>query len=125
MVYHSLIYQAIDGIKDLVQDLIVPPEVEKISGIAEVKEVFQSSRFGSVAGSQVVQGSIRKDSSIRVLRDDVVVFTGALESLRRFKDDVREVRSGSECGIAVRNYKDVQVGDKIEVFEVINPSAPK
>ncbi len=125
VIYHSLIYQAIEAVQGLVQDLIVPPEVEKIIGIAEVKQVFQSSRFGSVAGSQVVQGSIRRDSSIRVLRDDVVIFTGALESLRRFKDDVREVRSGSECGIAVRNYKDVQVGDKIEVFEVINQPASK
>ena len=125
VIYHSLIYQAIEAVQGLVQDLIVPPEVEKIIGIAEVKQVFRSSRFGSVAGSQVVQGSIRRDSLIRVLRDDIVVFTGALESLRRFKDDVREVRSGSECGIAVRNYKDVQVGDKVEVFEVINPTAQK
>ena len=125
VIYHSLIYQAIEAIEALVQDLIVPPEVEKIIGIAEVKEVFRSSRFGSVAGSQVVQGSVRKDLPIRVLRDDVVIFTGALESLRRFKDDVREVRSGSECGIAVRNYKDVQVGDKIEVFEVVNQPAAR
>ena len=125
VVYHSLIYQAIEAVEGLVQSLIVPPEIEKIIGIAEVKEVFRSSRFGNVAGSQVVQGSVRKDLPIRVLRDDVVIFTGALESLRRFKDDVREVRSGSECGIAVRNYKDVQAGDKIEVFEVINQSAAK
>ena len=125
VVYHSLIYQAIEAVEGLVQELIVPPEIENIIGIAEVKEVFRSSRFGNVAGSQVVQGSIRKDLPIRVLRDDVVIFTGSLESLRRFKDDVREVRSGSECGIAVRSYKDVQAGDKIEVFEIINQSATK
>jgi translation initiation factor IF-2 len=90
---------------------------ETIVGIAEVRDVFRSPRFGQVAGCMVVEGTVYRNKKIRVLRDNVVIFEGDLDSLRRFKDDVAEVRNGLECGIGVRNYNDVRVGDKIEVFD--------
>jgi len=92
---------------------------EEIIGIAEVSEVFRSSKFGAVAGSLVVEGSVRKNKPVRVLRNNTVIFEGELESLRRFKDLVEEVRSGTECGIAIKAYNDVQPGDMIECFERI------
>ena len=96
---------------------LAPELKEQIVGMAEVKNVFKASGFGEVAGCMVVEGFVRKSLPIRVLRDNVVVYEGELESLRRFKDDVNEVRMGTECGIAVKNYKDVKAGDQIEVFE--------
>ncbi len=116
--YYSVIYELIDDVKAAMSGLLEPEKREEILGIAEVREVFRSSRFGSVAGCMVTEGTIYRNRPIRVLREDVVVFEGELESLRRFKEDVNEVRSGMECGIAVKRYRDVQVGDKIEVFEV-------
>ena len=99
-------------------DAIVPPEVrEQIVGLAEVREVFHSPKFGNVAGCMVVDGYVRRSNPIRVLRNNVVIYEGQLESLRRFKDDVNEVRAGTECGIGVRNYNDVKPGDQIECFE--------
>ena len=96
------------------------PEVrEQIIGLAQVKEVFRSRKLGDIAGSIVTEGTVRRNSPIRVLRENVVVFEGELESLRRFKDDVNEVRSGTECGIAVKNYTDVRPGDQIECFQRI------
>jgi translation initiation factor IF-2 len=94
------------------------PEVrEEIVGTAEVREVFRSPRYGQVAGCMVTEGTVHRNKPIRVLRDNVVIFEGQLESLRRFKDDVNEVRSGTECGIGVRNYNDIRPGDHIEVFD--------
>jgi translation initiation factor IF-2 len=99
---------------------MLSPEIrEQIVGVAEVREVFRSPKFGQVAGCLVVEGTVRRNNPIRVLRDNVVIFEGELESLRRFKDDVNEVRSGTECGIGVRNYNDVRAGDQIECFERI------
>jgi len=115
--YYSVIYELIDDVKKALSGLLSPEVLEEIIGLAEVRDVFRSSKFGAVAGCMVVDGVIRRNSPIRVLRDNVVVYEGALESLRRFKDDVQEVKSGTECGIGVKNYNDVQVGDQIEVFE--------
>jgi len=115
--YYSIIYEAIDDIKAAASGLL-PPEVrEQIVGLAEVRDVFHSPKFGNVAGCMVVDGYVRRSSPIRVLRNNVVIFEGALESLRRFKDDVTEVRAGTECGIGVRNYNDVKAGDQIECYE--------
>jgi len=114
--YYSIIYEAIDDVKQLASGLLAPEIKETIVGLAEVRDVFRSSKFGTVAGCIVVDGYVRRNNPIRVLRDNVVIFEGGLESLRRFKDDVNEVRSGTECGIAVKNYNDVQVGDQIECF---------
>ncbi|MDX2456786.1 MAG: translation initiation factor IF-2, partial [Gammaproteobacteria bacterium] len=114
--YYSVIYNAIDDVKAAASGLMAPETREKIIGLAEVKEVFRSRKLGDIAGSIVTEGTVRRNSPIRVLRDNVVVFEGELESLRRFKDDVNEVKAGTECGIGVKNYS-VKAGDQIEVFE--------
>ena len=115
--YYSVIYDIIDDVKAIMSGMLAPELQEKIIGLAEVKDVFRSPKFGDVAGSMVIEGSVRRGLPIRVLRDNVVVYEGELESLRRFKDAVEEVRMGTECGIAVKNYTDVRPGDQIEVFE--------
>ena len=115
--YYSVIYDIIDDVKAVMSGMLAPELQEKIIGLAEVKDVFRSPKFGDVAGSIVVEGAVRKGKPIRVLRDNVVIYEGELESLRRFKDAVEEVRVGTECGIAVKNYTDVRPGDQIEVFE--------
>lgn len=117
--YYSVIYNIIDDTKALLSGLLKPELQENIIGLAEVKDIFRSPKFGDVAGTIVVEGVVRKGQPIRVLRDNVVIYEGELESLRRFKDAVEEVRMGTECGIAVKNYTDVRVGDQIEVFERI------
>ena len=117
--YYSVIYDVIDDVKAAINGLLSPEVREQIVGIAEVKEVFRSPAFGEIAGCIVSSGLVRKASPIRVLRDNVVVYEGQLESLRRFKDDVNEVKSGTECGVGVKNYNDVKPGDQIEVFERI------
>ena len=115
--YYSVIYEAIDDVKAAVSGLQAPEIKEQIVGLAEVRDIFRSPRFGNVAGCLVVDGYVRRNNPIRVLRDNVVIYEGELESLRRFKDDVNEVRAGTECGIGVRNYNDVKVGDQIECYE--------
>ncbi len=115
--YYSVIYELIDLAKKLAGGLLAPEVRERIIGNAEVGEVFTSPKFGLIAGCMVVDGVVRKDEPIRVLRDNVVIYEGELESLRRFKDDVKDVRMGTECGIGVKNYTDVKPGDMIEVFE--------
>jgi translation initiation factor IF-2 len=117
--YYSIIYETIDDVKSAMSGLLSPELREEIIGLAEVKDVFRSSKMGAVAGTQVIDGMIKRGNPIRVLRDNVVIYEGELESLRRHKDDVNEVRAGTECGIAVKNYNDVQPGDQIEVFERI------
>ncbi len=114
--YYSVIYEAIDDVRSALSGMLAPEVKEQIVGLAEVRDVFRSSKFGTVAGCIVVDGYVRRNNPIRVLRENVVIFEGALESLRRFKDDVNEVRAGTECGIAVQNYNDVRVGDQIECF---------
>jgi len=115
--YYSVIYEAIDDVRQAMSGLLSPELREEIVGLAQVKDVFKSSRFGAVAGCLVVEGVVRKGNPIRVLRENVVIYEGELESLRRHKDDVSEVRMGTECGIAVRHYNDVKPGDQIEVYE--------
>ena len=117
--YYSVIYEAIDDVKAAINGLLSPEVREQIIGVAEVRDIFRSPKFGAVAGCIVSEGLVKRHSPIRVLRDNVVIYEGELESLRRFKDDVNEVKSGTECGIAVRNYNDVKVGDQIECYERI------
>jgi translation initiation factor IF-2 len=114
--YYSIIYEAIDDVKQMMSGLLSPEIKETIVGVAQVRDVFRSSKFGVVAGCLVMEGTVKRNNPIRVLRDSVVIFEGALESLRRFKDDVAEVRAGTECGIGVKNYQDVRPGDQIECF---------
>jgi translation initiation factor IF-2 len=116
--YYSIIYNLLDEVKAALSGLLKPEVKETILGLAEVRDVFRSSKFGAIAGSLVLEGTIRRNSPIRVLRNNVVVFAGKLESLRRFKDDVNEVKSGTECGIGVKDYNDVKAGDQIESYEV-------
>ncbi len=115
--YFSIIYEAIDQVKQSVTGILGTEIKEEIIGVADVRDVFRSSKFGTIAGCLVAEGVVRRDNPIRVLRDNVVIFEGELESLRRHKDDVKEVKSGTECGIGVKQYKDVQPGDQIECYE--------
>ena len=116
--YYSIIYKLIDEVKLALSGMLAPELKEEIIGLAEVRDVFRSPKFGAIAGCMVVEGAVSRNQPIRVLRDDIVIFEGELESLRRFKDEANEVRSGMECGIGVKDYNDVKVGDQIEVFEI-------
>jgi translation initiation factor IF-2 len=115
--YYSVIYNVIDDVKAIMGGMLSPEIREEILGVAEVREIFTSPKFGLIAGSMVIEGTIYRSKRIRVLREDVVIYEGELESLRRFKDEANEVRNGVECGIGVKNYTDVKVGDKIEVYQ--------
>ena len=115
--YHSIIYELLDDVKARMSGLLDPIIKEVIVGTAEVLEVFNSPKFGQVAGCNVIEGNVLRNKPVRVLRDEVVIFEGELNSLRRFKEDVNEVKNGNECGMGIKNYKDIKPGDKIEVFD--------
>ena len=115
--YYSVVYDAIDQVKQALTGMLQPKFQENLVGLAEVRDVFRSSKLGSIAGCMVIEGTVYRNKPIRVLRDNVVIYEGELESLRRFKEDVAEVRSGTECGIGVKNYNDVKSGDQIEVYD--------
>ncbi|WP_137166726.1 translation initiation factor IF-2 [Salinimonas lutimaris] len=117
--YYSVIYDLIDEVKAAMSGMLAPEFKQEIIGLAEVRDVFKSPKLGAIAGCMVTEGIVKRSAPIRVLRDNVVIYEGELESLRRFKDDMQEVRNGMECGIGVKNYNDVKVGDQIEVFEVV------
>ena len=116
--YYNVIYDLIDDVKAALSGMLSPELREEIVGIAEVRDVFRSPKFGLIAGCMVTEGTVFRSKPIRVLRDNIVIYEGELESLRRFKDDASEVRNGMECGIGVKNYTDVKVGDLIEVYDV-------
>ena len=116
--YYSVIYNLLDEVKQALSGMLAPETKEEIVGIAEVRDVFRSPKFGAIAGCMVVEGVVYRNKPIRVLRDDIVIYQGELESLRRFKDDAQEVRNGMECGIGVKDYNDVRSGDLIEVYDV-------
>jgi translation initiation factor IF-2 len=115
--YYKVIYDLVDDVKAALSGMLSPEVREDIVGIAEVKDVFESKKFGSVAGCMVIEGTVYRAKKIRVLRDNVVIYEGELESLRHYKDEVAQVKRGTECGIGVKNYNDVRVGDQIEVFD--------
>jgi translation initiation factor IF-2 len=117
--YYSVIYDVIDEVKNALSGMLAPEFKEEIIGLAEVRDVFRSPKLGAIAGCMVIDGVVKRNNPIRVLRDNVVIYEGELESLRRFKDDVQEVASGKECGIGVKNYNDVKTGDQIEVYEKV------
>ena len=118
--YYSIIYDVIDDVKAALSGLLTPDVREQIIGVAEVREIFRSPKFGDIAGCMVTTGFIKRNNPIRVLRENVVIYEGELESLRRFKDDVSEVKSGMDCGIGVKNYNDGRAGDQSEVFERVS-----
>jgi len=117
--YYDIIYNAVDEVKAALSGMLSPDKKENITGLVEIREVFRISRVGSVAGCYVLDGTIKRSAGVRLLRDEVVIFTGELDSLKRFKDDVREVKAGFECGLSLKNYNDIEVGDKLEAFEVV------
>ena len=117
--YYSIIYDLMDQVRSAMTGMLAPKYDEKIVGLAEVREVFRSSKFGAVAGCMVQEGTVKRRLPVRVLRANVVIYEGELDSLRRFKDDAAEVRNGMECGIGVKNYNDIKTGDQIECYEKI------
>jgi len=116
--YYNVIYDLIDDVRAALNGMLSPELREEFVGLAVVRDIFNSPKYGQIAGCMVIDGSVHRSKKIRVLREEVVIYEGELESLRRFKDDVQEVRQGMECGIGVKNYTDVQVDDKIEVFDI-------
>jgi translation initiation factor IF-2 len=120
--YYNIIYDAVDDVKAALSGMLAPERRENQLGMVEVREVFRISKVGTVAGCYVTEGLVRRGAKVRLLRDNVVVFDGELDSLKRFKDDVREVKAGFECGLSLRNFNDVRQGDQIEVYEIVEVS---
>jgi translation initiation factor IF-2 len=116
--YYNIIYDAVDEVKSALGGMLAPEKKENVLGLVEVRQVFRISKVGTVAGCYVTEGVVRRGAKVRVLRDNVVIHDGELDSLKRFKDDVREVKAGFECGLSVRSFNDVNVGDQLEVYEV-------
>jgi translation initiation factor IF-2 len=116
--YYNIIYDAVDEVKAAMAGMLAPEQKEEIIGNAEIRQVFRISKVGAIAGCMVTSGNVRRNARVRVLRDHVVVFTGELESLKRFKDDVREVKEGFECGLNIKGYNDIAEGDQLEFFEI-------
>ena len=116
--YYNIIYDAVDEIKAAMSGLLAPEQKEEVIGTAEIRQVFRISKVGSIAGCMVTSGVVRRNARLRLLRDHVVIYTGELDSLKRFKDDVREVKEGFECGLSIKNYNDIAEGDQLEFFEI-------
>jgi len=116
--YYNIIYDAVDDVRNAMSGMLAPEEREEVIGMVEIREVYSISRIGKVAGCMVTEGVVRRDSQVRLLRNNVVHWTGSLDSLKRFKDDVKEVKSGFDCGITLRGNSDIEVGDQLEIFEI-------
>jgi translation initiation factor IF-2 len=116
--YYNIIYDAVDEVKAAMAGMLAPEQKEEVIGSAEIRQVFRISKVGAIAGCMVTAGTVRRGARVRVLRDNVVVFTGELDSLKRFKDDVREVKEGFECGLNIKGYNDIAEGDQLEFFEI-------
>jgi Translation initiation factor 2 (IF-2; GTPase) len=117
--YYNIIYEAVDEVKAALSGMLAPEQKESAIGMVEIREVYRISKVGAVAGCYVQDGVIRRNARVRVLRNDVVIHTGELDSLKRFKDDVKEVKSNFECGLSLKNFNEIEVGDLLEVFEVV------
>jgi translation initiation factor IF-2 len=117
--YYNVIYDAVDEIKAALSGMLAPERKENILGLVEIRQVFRISKVGAVAGCYVLEGLVKRNSMVRVLRDHVVIHSGELDSLKRFKDDAREVKAGFECGLSIKNYDDIKVGDQLEIYEVV------
>jgi translation initiation factor IF-2 len=117
--YYNIIYEAVDEVKAALSGMLAPERKESVTGLVEVRQVFHISKVGTVAGCYVLEGVVKRGSSVRVLRDNIVIHTGELDSLKRFKDDVREVKAGFECGLSVRSFSDIKIGDQLEAYEVV------
>jgi translation initiation factor IF-2 len=117
--YHNIIYEAVDEVKAALAGMLAPEQKESVIGLVEIRKTYKISRVGVIAGCMVLNGVVRRGAKVRLLRDNVVIFEGELDSLKRFKDDVREVKAGFECGLSLRNYNDIKEGDQLEVYEVV------
>jgi translation initiation factor IF-2 len=120
--YYTIIYEAVDEVKAALSGMLTPEKKESQLGLVEVREVYKISKVGTVAGCYVLEGVVRRGSKVRLLRDSIVVFDGELDSLKRFKDDVREVKAGFECGLSLKNYNEIEKGDQLEVYEIVEVS---
>ena len=116
--YYNVIYDAVDEVKAAMTGMLTPDQKEEIIGLVEIRQVFRATKIGTIAGCMVLEGVVRRGAQVRVLRDNVVIHTGELDSLKRFKDDVKEVKEGFECGLSIKNYTDIAEGDMLEVFEI-------
>src|SRR5215203_3883548 len=119
ILYYNIIYEALDDVKAALSGMLSPEKKESVLGMVEVRQVFKISKVGTVAGCMVLDGLVRRSAKVRVLRDNVVIHDGELDSLKRFKDDVREVKAGFECGLSLKGYNDLKVGDQLEAYEVV------
>ena len=117
--YYTIIYEAVDEVRAALSGMLAPERKESVIGLVEIRQVFRISKVGAVAGCYVLEGTVKRGSMVRVLRADVVIHSGELDSLKRFKDDVKEVKAGFECGLSLKNYNDIEVGDKLEVYEIV------
>ena len=117
--YYNVIYEAVDEIRAALSGMLPPEKKETVIGMVEIRQVFKIPKVGAVAGCYVLEGNVKRNSMVRVLRDNVVVFSGELDSLKRFKDDAKEVKAAFECGLSIKGYSDINVGDQLEVFEVV------
>jgi translation initiation factor IF-2 len=117
--YYDIIYQAVDEVKAALSGMLAPEKKEQVLGMVQVRQVFKISKIGTIAGCYVTEGLVRRGAQVRVLRDNVVIHTGDIDSLKRFKDDVREVKAGFECGMSLKSFSDVKEGDQFEVFETV------
>ena len=117
--YYNIIYEALDDVKAALSGMLTPEKKESVLGMVEVRQVFKISKVGTVAGCMVLEGLVRRSAKVRVLRDNVVIHDGELDSLKRFKDDAREVKAGFDCGLSVKNFGDIKVGDQLEAYEVV------
>jgi translation initiation factor IF-2 len=117
--YYNIIYEAVDEIKAALSGMLAPEKKEQVLGLVEVRQVFRISKIGTVAGCYVLEGLVKRGAQVRVLRDNVVIHTGEIDSLKRFKDDVREVKAGFECGMSLKNFDDLKEKDQFEVFETV------
>jgi translation initiation factor IF-2 len=117
--YYNIIYDAVDEVKSALSGMLAPEKKESVTGLVEVRQVFHISKVGTVAGCYVLEGVVKRGSMVRVLRDNIVIHTGELDSLKRFKDDAREVKAGFECGLSVKSFSDIKVGDQLEAYEVV------
>ena len=116
--YYTVIYDAVKEVKDALQGMLAPEIKEEVTGLVEIRQIFKVSKLGNIAGCMVLEGIVKRGSSIRLLRENVVIWTGELESLKRFKDDIKEVKEGYECGLTLKGYNDIKEGDQLEIFEV-------
>jgi translation initiation factor IF-2 len=117
--YYDIIYEAVDDVKNALGGLLAPEKKENTLGLVEIRQVFKISKVGSIAGCYVLEGIVKRNALVRLLRDNTVIWSGELDSLKRFKDDVREVKEGFECGLSLRNYNDIQELDRLEVYEIV------